>query len=64
MSTTGTSTTTASNLTAPTQFLAANGEKYAYRRFEEAFLLTAPRKLMLTQTSAALARPTGNLTFS
>jgi pimeloyl-ACP methyl ester carboxylesterase len=33
MSTTGTSTTTASNLTAPTQFLEANGEKYAYRRF-------------------------------
>jgi pimeloyl-ACP methyl ester carboxylesterase len=33
MSTTGTSTTTASNLSAPTQFLEANGEKYAYRRF-------------------------------
>lgn len=33
MSTTGTSTTTASNLTAPMQFLEANGGKYAYRRF-------------------------------
>jgi len=33
MSTTGTSTTSASNLTAPTQFLEAKGEKYAYRRF-------------------------------
>ncbi len=33
MSTTGTSTTTASNITAPTQFLEANGETYAYRRF-------------------------------
>ena len=33
MSTAGASTTTASNLTAPTQFLEANGEKYAYRRF-------------------------------
>lgn len=33
MSTTGTLTTTVSNLTAPTQFLEANGEKYAYRRF-------------------------------
>ncbi len=35
MSTMGRSTTTASNLTAPTQFLEANGEKYAYRRFGE-----------------------------
>jgi pimeloyl-ACP methyl ester carboxylesterase len=33
MSTTSTATTNASNLTAPTQFLEANGEKYAYRRF-------------------------------
>lgn len=33
MSTTGASTTTASNLTAPTQFMEANGEKYAYHRF-------------------------------
>lgn len=33
MSTTGTSTATASNRTAPTQFVEANGEKYAYRRF-------------------------------
>lgn len=33
MSTTDTSTTTASNITAPTQFLEANGETYAYRRF-------------------------------
>ena len=33
MSTTGISATTASNLTAPTRFLEANGEKYAYRRF-------------------------------
>jgi pimeloyl-ACP methyl ester carboxylesterase len=33
MSTTGTSTTNASNRTAPTKFLEANREKYAYRRF-------------------------------
>jgi len=33
MSTTGISTTTASNITAPTQFLETNGETYAYRRF-------------------------------
>jgi pimeloyl-ACP methyl ester carboxylesterase len=35
MSVTATSTTTASNRTAPTQFLEANGERYAYRRFGE-----------------------------
>ncbi|MGH9971193.1 MAG: alpha/beta fold hydrolase [Pyrinomonadaceae bacterium] len=36
MSTTSASTTTtASNITAPTQFLEANGETYAYRRFGE-----------------------------
>lgn len=33
MSATGSSTTAASNLTAPTQFLEAKGERYAYRRF-------------------------------
>lgn len=33
MSTKATSTATASGLTAPTQFLDANGETYAYRRF-------------------------------
>jgi pimeloyl-ACP methyl ester carboxylesterase len=33
MSTTAKSTTTVSNIMAPTQFLEANGERYAYRRF-------------------------------
>lgn len=43
MTTTGLSTTTtASNLTAPTKFLEANGEKYAYRRFGQ-----GPRRPLL-----------------
>jgi hypothetical protein len=56
MSTTGTSTMTASNRTAPTQFLEANGEEYAYRSFGQGrgvryFFFSTSRERLMTGTT-------------